>query len=114
MSLRDLLAGTLVEADIQTLGFEDSYDCEVVVPLEGGNINPDGPYTLVTLDDLEEALAGEDVVYLTNVRNYHHHFQYAHNVVASKAPLSLRETFFSDYIEATNIRLRRRGGQKKR
>ena len=109
MSLRDFLAGTLVEEDIQALGFKDSDDCEVVVTLEEGRVNPDGPYMLVTLDGLEEALAGEDTLFLTNVRNYHHHFQRAKNMVASKAPQEEREKYFDDFIAATNARLGRRG-----
>ena len=114
MSLKDFLAGTLVEEDIQALGFKDSDDCEVVVTLEEGRVNPDGPYTLVTLDGLKEALAGEDTMFLSNVRNYHHHFQRANGTVASRAPQALRETYFSEYIEATNTRLGRRGGHNKR
>ena len=113
MSLSDFLAGTLVEADIQALGFEDSDDCEVVVTLEGGRVNPDGPYTLVPTDDLTEALAGEDTMFLTNVREYHHQFQRANGVVASRAPQALRETYFGDFIAATNTRLVRRGGRRK-
>ena len=114
MSLRDLLAGTLVEADIQALGFKDSDDCEVVVTLEGGRVNPDGPYLLVTLGNLEEALAGEDTLFLTNVRSYHHDFQRAKGTVASKAPREEREEYFDSFIEVTNKRLGRYGSRGKR
>ena len=113
MSLRYFLAGTLVEEDIQALGFRDSDDCEVVVTLEQGKVDPDGPYTLVSLDGLEEALAGEDTLFLTNVRAYHHQFQRTNGTVASKAPREEREKYFDDFIAATNARLGRRGGHRK-
>ena len=112
MSLRDFLAGTLVEADVQAPGFQDSDDCEVVVTLEEGRVNPDGPYMLVTLDGLEEALAGENTLFLINVRNYHHHFQRATGAVASRAPREEREKYFDDFIAATNARLGRRGNAR--
>lgn len=108
MTLRAFLAGKLVERDVQALGFEDTADCEVVVGVRGNRIDPDGPYALVTLGALEEALSGETAMFLTNIRNYHHHFQRAHAMVAAAAPVEMRETFFDAFIDAANARLARR------
>ena len=113
MTLREFLTGELTESDVQALGFENTADCKIVVDLENGRIDPDGPCTLVTLDHLRGALAGEKTMFFTKVRNYRH-FQREHYILARGAPAETGERFFDAFVDATNTRLTRQGYRKSR
>lgn len=103
---------TLRQFLIRAPGNEVWLDQDVVVTLKDKLVDPAGDFELVGLDDLRNALQGENQMQLTDVRNYRHQFQRSYGVGAM-ASEALRTNYADEFLMYTNKRLARRGPPRK-